>query len=51
MHISRRTMLTSLAALSVAPAALASGGPSGPIVKFQAQGKIGEVIVLSLIHI
>ena len=45
MHISRRTMLTSLAALSVAPAALASGGPSGPIVKFQAQGKIGEVIV------
>ena len=43
--ISRRTLIATMVALSAAPAAFASGGPSGPVVKFQAQGKIGEVIV------
>ncbi|MBM6705066.1 arylsulfate sulfotransferase N-terminal domain-containing protein, partial [Sutterella massiliensis] len=43
--ISRRTLIASMVAMSAASAAFASGGPSGPVVKFQAQGKIGEVIV------
>lgn len=34
--ISRRTLIATMVALSAAPAAFASGGPSGPVVKFQA---------------
>ena len=43
--LTKRQFLLSIAALSVSSALQAAGGPSGPAVHFQAQGKIGEVFV------
>ncbi len=40
--LTKRQFLLSIAALSVSSALQAAGGPSGPAVHFQAQGKIGE---------
>ena len=45
MLLTKRQFLTSVLALSVSAAARAAGGPSGPAVHFQSQGKIGEVFV------
>jgi hypothetical protein len=42
MLLTKRQFLTSVLALSVSAAARAAGGPSGPAVHFQSQGKIGE---------
>ena len=43
--LTKRQFLLSAVALSVSAAVRAAGGPSGPVVQFQAQGKIGEVFV------